>query len=430
MRIVFFTHKHISHLFPIDDLLNLLSKYHDIFCVGYKEREEYFLNKNITFIPYPEKEFESLEKEINSLLKNEMIALKVNDIEKWYYYYTRKNAIKLHDITESEIQKLIKEIEIIKPDLVFHDIVDLYAPIICNRLNIKRYDYITNPLYSKKYFNTNPEMLYSILTFRFLMDHKFIENNIKDYWNKQRDIYFDVEKYYGLIPIPPMNQFEMTGEKNIIFNCSFLQQQYDKNNSIIVPPHDNQFKLEKSIDNELIEFIKKKNKIIYISHGSFLTLDIEYYYRLLEELKEFNVSFIISCGKNLNNIKKVVDDNNMNSRVYCGSFLPQKYILNNADLFITSGGFNSILESIYYKVPMLVDPISAEQRMNGYVIHELGIGESLCLKESLGKVKQITKNLLSEENYKKNVEKYNVLMKEEMSNRNEIVNSFLEKLIV
>lgn len=185
-----------------------------------------------------------------------------------------------------------------------------------------------------------------------------------------------------------------------------------------------------TIDNELIEFIKKKDKIIYISHGSFLTLDIEYYYRLLEELKEFNVSFIISCGKNLNNIKKVVDDKNMNSRVYCGSFLPQKYILNNADLFITSGGFNSILESIYYKVPMLVDPISAEQRMNGYVIHELGIGESLCLKESIGKVKQITKNLLFEKNYKKNVEKYNVLMKEEMSNRNEIVNSSLEKLIV
>ena len=42
--------------------------------------------------------------------------------------------------------------------------------------------------------------------------------------------------------------------------------------------------------------------------------------------------------------------------------IPQKFILSKTDVFITSGGHNSILEAIYYKVPMLITPISSEQR--------------------------------------------------------------------
>ena len=53
---------------------------------------------------------------------------------------------------------------------------------------------------------------------------------------------------------------------------------------------------------------------------------------------------------------------------------PQKYILSNSDLFITSGGQNSILESIYFKVPMLVTPLTSEQRLNGYIIERNNFG--------------------------------------------------------
>lgn len=48
-------------------------------------------------------------------------------------------------------------------------------------------------------------------------------------------------------------------------------------------------------------------------------------------------------------------------------------MLSVADLFITSGGQNNILESIF-STPMLVDPISSEQRMNAIMVDKNRIG--------------------------------------------------------
>ena len=428
MKILFFTHKHISHLLPIDDLITNLKKNHELFCIGYNEREDYFRNKGIEFFSYPDEKFDKLNQEYNYLYSKELEGIQENNVDKWYRFYLEKNALMMHYITENGIQELTNIVKKINPDVVFHDVVDLYAPIICNRLRIRRFDYITNPLYSEKFFNDNPEELYSILTLKYNADKQFLKKYIRNYWDIQKKVFNYVEKRYGLIAVPPMNQFEMTGEKNIIFNCKFIQPQCFDNDFIIVPPHRNQFIIETEIDKKLEDFIIRSNrkKIIYISHGSFLTMTIKYYERIFDDLKALDLNYIISCRTNLNELKKMIHDKKMENRVYCDTFLPQKFVLSKADLFITSGGFNSILESINFKVPMIIDPISAEQRMNGYIIDKLKIGKSLCLKNSQKSIRENVEFLLDNNIYKNNIQTFNRILKKEINERKNILDSILK----
>lgn len=54
--------------------------------------------------------------------------------------------------------------------------------------------------------------------------------------------------------------------------------------------------------------------------------------------------------------------------------VPQLDVLSHADLFITHGGMNSVMESLYHAVPMVVLPQMSEQRANALRVQELGLG--------------------------------------------------------
>ncbi|MET9499274.1 macrolide family glycosyltransferase [Streptomyces sp. NPDC006552] len=62
--------------------------------------------------------------------------------------------------------------------------------------------------------------------------------------------------------------------------------------------------------------------------------------------------------------------------------VPQLDVLQHADLFITHGGMNSTMESLYYGVPMVVIPQMNEQKANGMRVQELGLGRHLAAADT------------------------------------------------
>lgn len=62
--------------------------------------------------------------------------------------------------------------------------------------------------------------------------------------------------------------------------------------------------------------------------------------------------------------------------------VPQLEVLEHASLFITHGGMNSTMESLYYGVPMVVVPQMNEQKANGMRVQELGLGRHLGTDET------------------------------------------------
>lgn len=425
-KILFFTHKPISHLIPIIDLIeSLIKKGNKIYCLGYKEREAFFQERGVTFIEYPK----DIEKNTNRLIacleKKEYEAYNNYNFDLGYQFYLEKNAVYMHYISEHMIDSISSLVTRIKPDIVFHDIVDCYAPIICNRFNIERIDYITNPLYSRYFLESDPTDLYSILTRTLHFDKKMNEKYILNYWENLEKIYNMIEKKYGFIAIPPLNQFQMTGKKNLIFSIECLQPPLDNNNYILIPPSKKQFAIEKNIDKSLKDFFNKKNNIMYVSQGSFLSEDEDFYLDLFKRVEHSELNFVISCGKSTKIVEKIVKKMNMKERVYFSEFVPQKYVLSKADIFFSTGGFNSILEAIYYKTPLIINPISAEQRMNGYWTNKLGIARTLYTKNNNFDLKQIIFEVLNSQKIRDNLNYTNKMLIDSIIMRETIIDNVL-----
>lgn len=71
------------------------------------------------------------------------------------------------------------------------------------------------------------------------------------------------------------------------------------------------------------------------------------------------------------------------ANVSVGPFQPQLDILEQASLFITHAGTGSVMEAIWFGVPMLCVPQMDEQAMTASRVQELKLGKSIPLGSEL-----------------------------------------------
>ncbi|WBB88950.1 glycosyltransferase [Verrucosispora sp. WMMC514] len=63
--------------------------------------------------------------------------------------------------------------------------------------------------------------------------------------------------------------------------------------------------------------------------------------------------------------------------VLTAPYVPQREVLERADVFITHGGYNSVAESIRAATPMLVIPLAVDQPIQAYFVETAGFGTAL-----------------------------------------------------
>lgn len=97
------------------------------------------------------------------------------------------------------------------------------------------------------------------------------------------------------------------------------------------------------------------------------------------------------------------------------SFVPQLEVLENTDIFITHGGMNSITESLYYGVPMIVIPFMTDQPLNAKRIEELHLGKKLEYKNITSEIIRTTTLSVMENS---SIHKQTLEMKKEMCSKN------------
>ena len=135
-------------------------------------------------------------------------------------------------------------------------------------------------------------------------------------------------------------------------------------------------------------FEKKSDKLIYISMGTVVNDSVEFYKKCIEAFADAEYQVIISVG-NLINIEELgtIPDNIMISR-----FVDQIAVLSQADVFLTHCGMNSVNESLYYKVPLVMFPQTSEQDGVATRVEQLGAGVRLkhinakSIRETIEKV--------------------------------------------
>lgn len=161
------------------------------------------------------------------------------------------------------------------------------------------------------------------------------------------------------------------------------------------------FRLEHTIDDEQgsedfqipEQLIECPGKLIYFSLGTLVTCDTDLINRLLAMLSKSPNKFIVSMGQMHKHIK-------LYPNMWGEQFVDQRGVLKKADLFITHGGHNSIIEAFYFGVPgLIVLPVFADQFDSAQRVEDCGFGCRLnpfdCTEDAL--LKSIDMTLANEE---------------------------------
>ena len=110
--------------------------------------------------------------------------------------------------------------------------------------------------------------------------------------------------------------------------------------------------------------------LIYIAVGTLYKANVEFFQACMAAFDDPRYAVVMSIGK-------AVDPQDLGpipDNFSVAQFVPQLQVLQEADLFITHGGMNSINEAVTFGVPMVVVPNTIEQSINASRIEQLSCG--------------------------------------------------------
>jgi len=118
--------------------------------------------------------------------------------------------------------------------------------------------------------------------------------------------------------------------------------------------------------------------LLYISLGSVANNQPEFYKQCFAAFAEQPWQVILSIGKYID--RELLGP--VPANFLLSSYVPQLDILPRTQVFVTHAGTNSLMESLYYGVPMVLIPQQPEQQMHARRAVELGLG-TMLEKEAL-----------------------------------------------
>ncbi|MBT2659091.1 glycosyltransferase [Bacillus sp. ISL-18] len=137
---------------------------------------------------------------------------------------------------------------------------------------------------------------------------------------------------------------------------------------------------------ENIDTAKIKGKsLLYISLGTVFNQAIDFYKLCFQAFGNTDHTVVMSIGENI----QPADLGEIPANFIVNNYVPQTEVLKYTKLFITHGGMNSTHEGLYFGVPLIVIPQSADQPIIAEQVARIGAGIQL-------KMESLSANQLSE----------------------------------
>jgi MGT family glycosyltransferase len=112
---------------------------------------------------------------------------------------------------------------------------------------------------------------------------------------------------------------------------------------------------------------------VYISLGTLRNNDPKFYQTCFSAFDSSDWQAVMSVGERIDLASLgPIPDNFLVAR-----FVKQTALLTNVDVFVTHGGLNSVIEGLYFGVPLVVVPGIREQHLTASRVQELGLGSVL-----------------------------------------------------
>lgn len=143
--------------------------------------------------------------------------------------------------------------------------------------------------------------------------------------------------------------------------------------------------------------IEGKNPI-YISLGTVFNHAMDFYKLCFEAFGNTEHTIIMSIGSKV----QISDVGEIPKNFIVKNYVPQTDVLQYAKLFITHGGMNSTHEGLYYGVPLIVIPQSADQPIIAGQVANIGAGITLNMQSlTANQLREAADHVLSLSSFKK-----------------------------
>ena len=144
---------------------------------------------------------------------------------------------------------------------------------------------------------------------------------------------------------------------------------------------------------------KTHEKLIYISMGTVVNNNVKFYHDSIKAFANTNYQVIMSVG----NLVDMKEFENLPENINVYQSVDQMAVLAKADVFISHCGMNSVNESLYYGVPLVMYPQTPEQGGVANRVNQLKAG-IILKKSNVTNIRNAVETLLSDEEYRKNAQ--------------------------
>ena len=145
------------------------------------------------------------------------------------------------------------------------------------------------------------------------------------------------------------------------------------------------------------EVEKKREKLIYISMGTVNNDMMPFYKRCISALADTEYQVIMSVGE----LVSIEEFGELPENVSVFPHVDQIAVLQQADVFVSHCGMNSVSESLYFGVPLVMLPQTAEQGGAAERVYQLGAGIKLDKSETVSILNAIDK-IFEDNSYQQN----------------------------
>lgn len=284
------------------------------------------------------------------------------------------------DTTIALDKKVCAELESIKPHCIVSDSLCFWGKLFAEKLNIPYICSITTFAFNKYTARMMKQGLNEIM--RMILGMGRINKKI------------EILKSHGYYVKGFISMIENDNETNtIVYTSKEFQPMVDTFSSkyYFVGP---------SVANITVKKEERNRKKIYISLGTVNNKNIKFYQNCIKAFENCDIDVIMSIGNGtlISELGTIPDNFEVRNSV------EQIKVLQNVDVFITHCGMNSVNESLYYGVPMVMYPRQSEQGMVCRRVADLGAG--IVLKRNSPKyIKEAVLGVTSNNKYKENAEK-------------------------
>ncbi|MBQ5797369.1 MAG: glucosyltransferase [Firmicutes bacterium] len=296
----------------------------------------------------------------------------------------------LVDITLALDDKVCTDMKRLKPDCIVADSMAVWGKAVAAKLEIPFVSSTTTFAFNKHSAKIMQQELSLIALVRSILDVGKANKEIK----RLRKKGYSVRNALELI-----SSDEST--HTIVYTSPEFQpcSETFPDNFVFVGP---------SIRPTSLAIEKTRDKLIYISLGTVNNDQIDFYLQCIEALKDTVYQVILSAGdlismEALTAAVKELFGGQIPEQISIRRHVDQIAVLQKADVFVSHCGMNSVSESLYFGVPLVMVPQTAEQSGVCERVAQLGAGIKLASTDA-DSILAAIRTILKDRRYRENAE--------------------------